>query len=172
MIARLLYVFKKTYYNFDYRILYKDTLKEFIKVSLKNISEQELNEITSNVINHYNGCVLKSLSKKNNLVLSMDINLYFKLKNIDVKVKKIHRDIYSILINGYELYEAIYGNVISVQEYRMIKRYLYDKYGKENLISGIEVIIFDDINNCIDFQEYILNNYGIKTKIDTFGYIT
>ena len=92
-----------------------------------------------------------------------EIEFYFKLKNIFVKIVK--DDLYDkfvLLINGYYIIDAISIKLITLEEVAMINNIIKNNNLNMNSTFNVIYIFFKEKDNFLKFKEYIYKKEGRK----------
>ena len=126
------------------------------------IDKDKFNLDIEKKIKEYNGYIIFDCSFKE-MVDIKEIEFYFKLKNIFVKIAK--DDLYDrfvLLINGYYIIDAIGIKLITLEEVAMINDIIKNNNLNMNSTFNVIYIFFKEKDNFLKFKEYIYKKEGRK----------
>lgn len=155
-------------YYFQYEVpLNKDKLEQLTKESERLINEYRGIEINDFLIKEKflkSGSIDKSLE---------DMNMYFKLRNKPIQLKKLEEDknIFRILINfhnkeySYGITSAMYANILIVNDYKMIANKIYNN--RDIKLTGLyaSMLIFEELKNCKALAYLLYDEYNINCQV-------
>lgn len=124
------------------------------KYNAFHINRNKVNSYVKEKIKEYNGCIIVDYSFKE-IVDLKEIEFYFKLKNISIKLKKYEFDtiVYWLEIDGCCIADAVDGKIITFEEAVMINNIIENK----NLTIQDDITetytYFDNEQNFLKFKE-------------------
>lgn len=137
----------------------------------------KLNKITNNIgtklLNKYKGYNICNFYTEEKIVLPKEIVMFFKLQNKVIECKEADKDNYliryNIIIDDIELYAALILGEITLKEYMLIQKYVFNFY-KENVHFHhwyeSNIIYFDDMDNAKKFTEFIYKEYKLYCIVE------
>lgn len=114
-----------------------------------------------NKAKRYNGYVFEDLYFDKTKKIDNEIDLYFKLKNLNLEFYK-DGVYYTLLINGFLISSAINNKTITLKEGIMLNKMLFSKYKKEIRDKEVNSIFFDNEENFMKFREDY-KMYGVES---------
>lgn len=132
---------------------YRITLSELMKL---NEQDEEYNTL---LIKKFNGYIISD-RVKNCSKLPKQLQLYFKLKNLDLKL--YHGG--GLRINGTVIDYYVRKKELSLNEYIMIDNILDIEYNIDEETYADCNIYFDNEIDCKNFSSYLENEYKIRCK--------
>lgn len=150
-------------------------LNRIIKRKRHFISFTKATEESYKLIKQYNGHIIQKLIFEDFLVkFSNKLNMYFKLKDMEIKQMTNELYIYRCLPSKNiknlsftywnTIADAVCDGILTLPEYYMILEEINDNYHNKYKVIFNE-IVFDDLEKCNKFIEYLRDVYKIEANI-------